>query len=207
MLHVTGERVFPVAPLDTAAIELFDQRAKARQPDFELTDANQSEIREICLKVDCLPLAVELAAARMRVLTPEMVLERLTERVSFLAGGPRDVPARQQTLRETLDWSYGLLTGEERELLARLSAFRGGATLEAVATVCVDDEGRALELVEGLADASLLLVRRPEGEARYGLLETVRQYAAERLEELGAEGRGDGMPSGSSRSPSAPSPS
>ena len=93
MLHVTGERVFPVAPLDTAAaIELFDQRARARQPDFELTDANQSEIREICLKVDCLPLAVELAAARMRVLTPEMVLERLTERVSFLAGGPRTSP-------------------------------------------------------------------------------------------------------------------
>ena len=190
VLHVTGEHVLPVAPLDTAAaIELFDQRAKARQPEFELTDANQAEIREICLKVDCLPLAVELAAARMRVLTPEKVLERLTERLSFLAGGPRDVPARQQTLRETLDWSYGLLSDEERELLARLSVFRGGATLEAVATVCLDgDEGRALDLVEALADASLLLVRRPEGEARYGLLETVRQYAAERLEELGAEG-------------------
>ena len=189
VLHVTGEHVFPVAPLDTAAaIELFELRARARQPDFELTDANESEIREICLKVDCLPLAVELAAARMRVLTPEMVLQRLTEQVSFLAGGPRDVPARQQTLRETLDWSYGLLSDEERELLARLSVFRGGATLGAVATVCLDgDEARAVELVEGLADASLLLVRRPEGEARYGLLEAVRQYAAERLEELGAE--------------------
>ncbi len=189
VLHVTGEHVFPVAPLDAAAaVELFDQRARARQPDFEPTDANQSEIREICLKVDCLPLAVELAAARMRVLTPETVLQRLTERLSFLAGGPRDVPARQQTLRETLDWSYGLLSDEERELLARLSVFRGGATLEAVATVCFDgDEDRALDLVESLADASLLLVRRAEGEARYSLLETVRQYAAERLEELGAD--------------------
>ena len=189
VLHVTGEHVFPVAPLDTAAaVELFDQRARARQPDFEPTDANRSEIREICLKVDCLPLAVELAAARMRVLTPETVLERLTERLSFLAGGPRDVPARQQTLRETLDWSYGLLSDEERELLARLSVFRGGTTLEAVATVCFDgDEDRALDLVESLADASLVLVRRPEGEVRYSLLETVRQYAAERLEELGAD--------------------
>ena len=189
VLHVSGERVLPVAPLDVpAATELFEQRAQARQPDFELTDENAGLVREICLKVDCLPLAVELAAARVRVLTPEAVLERLAERLSFLAGGPRDVPARQQTLRETLDWSYDLLSDEERELLARLSVFRGGATLSAIAAVCFDgDESRALDLVERLADASLLLVQRPGGAARYGLLETVRQYAAERLEELGGD--------------------
>ncbi|HET9242677.1 MAG TPA: BTAD domain-containing putative transcriptional regulator [Gaiella sp.] len=189
VLHVTGERVYPVAPLDeAAAVELFEQRAKARLPDFVLTEQNEAQVREICRKVDCLPLAVELAAARMRVLTPEAVLERLNERLSLLAGGPRDVPARQQTLRETLNWSYDLLSDDERGLLARLAVFRGGATLPAIAAVCLDgDETLALDLVERLADASLLLVLPSDGDPRYGLLETVREYAAERLLELGAD--------------------
>lgn len=188
VLHLSGEHVFPVAPLDDEAAQaLFEQRARSLQPEFRITPDNRAAVREICRRVDGLPLAVELAAARIRVLTPEAVLERLTERLSFLAGGPRDLPARQQTLHETLDWSYDLLSEEERGLLAQLSVFRGGATLEATAAVCLDgDEGRALDLVERLADASLLLVRS-DGETRYGVLETVRQYAAERLEGIGAD--------------------
>ena len=188
VLHLSGEHVFPVAPLDIEAAEaLFEQRARSLQPDFRITADNRSAVREVCRRIDGLPLAVELAAARVRVLSPEAVLDRLTERLGFLAGGPHDLPARQQTLHETLDWSYDLLTDDERGMLARLSVFRGGATLAAVTEICVaGDEARAVDLVERLADASLLLVRRPDGEPRYDLLETVRQYAAERLQELDA---------------------
>ena len=189
VLHLSGEHVFPVAPLDAEASQaLFEQRARSLQPDFRITPENRGAVRELCRRVDGLPLAVELAAARVRALSPQAVLERLNERLSFLAGGPHDLPARQQTLYETLDWSYELLSDEERALLARLSVFRGGATLGAVAEICVDgDEGGALDLVERLADASLLLVRRPaEGEVRYDLLETVWQYAEDRLQELDA---------------------
>ena len=189
VLHLSGEHVFPVAPLDTEAAQaLFEQRARSLQPDFRITSENRGAVREVCRRVDGLPLAVELAAARVRALSPEAVLQRLTERLSFLAGGPHDLPARQQTLYETLDWSYDLLSDDERSMLARLSVFRGGATLSAVTEICLDgDETRATDLVERLADASLLLVRRPEGELRYDLLETVRQYAAERLQELDAD--------------------
>lgn len=188
VLHLSGEHVFPVAPLEIGAAQtLFEQRARALQPDFRVTEDDLETVRELCRRVDGLPLAVELAAARVRVLRPQAVLDRLTERLSFLAGGPHDLPARQQTLYETLDWSYELLPDDERGLLAGLSVFRGGATLPAVAEVCLaGDEGRALDLVERLADASLLLVRRSAGETRYDLLEVVRQYAAERLEELDA---------------------
>jgi predicted ATPase/DNA-binding SARP family transcriptional activator len=184
VLHLSGEHVFPVAPLELESAQvLFEQRARSLQPDFQVVPADRETIRELCRRVDGLPLAVELAAARVRALSPQAVLDRLTERLGFLAGGPHDLPARQQTLYETLDWSYELLPHDERGLLARLSVFRGGATLAAVADVCLGgNESRALDLVERLADASLLLVRRPGGEARYDLLETVRQYAADRLQ-------------------------
>ena len=189
VLHLSGERVFPVAPLDVdGAQALFEERARSLQPDFRLTPANADAVRELCRRVDGLPLAVELAAARVRALSAQAVLDRLAERLSFLAGGPHDLPARQQTLYETLDWSYDLLPSEQRELLARLSAFRGGATLQAVARVCLEgDEERALDLIESLADASLLIVRRHEDETRYDLLETVRQYAADRLRDMAEE--------------------
>ena len=189
VLHLTGEHVFPVPPLEIGAAQvLFEQRVRALQPDFTVTEDDLETVRELCRRVDGLPLAVELAAARVRALRPQDVLDRLTERLSFLAGGPHDLPARQQTLYETLDWSYDLLPEEERGLLAGLSVFRGGATLAAVAEVCLaGDEGRALDRIERLADASLLLVRRPAGETRYDLLEVVRQYAADRLDELGAD--------------------
>lgn len=189
VLHLSGEHVFPVAPLDIGAAQtLFEQRARALQPDFQVTEDDLGTVRELCRRVDGLPLAVELAAARVRALRPQAVLDRLTERLSFLAGGPHDLPARQQTLYETLDWSYELLPEDERGLLAGLSVFRGGATLAAVAEICLaGDESRALDLVERLADASLLLVRRPAGETRYDLLEVVRQYAADRLDGLAAD--------------------
>ena len=189
VLHLSGEHVFPVPPLQIEAAQvLFEQRARALQPDFTVTEDDLETVRELCRRVDGLPLAVELAAARVRALRPQDVLDRLTERLSFLAGGPHDLPARQQTLYETLDWSYDLLPEAERGLLAGLSVFRGGATLAAVAEVCLaGDEGRALDRIERLADASLLLVRRPAGDTRYDLLEVVRQYAADRLDELGAD--------------------
>jgi predicted ATPase/DNA-binding SARP family transcriptional activator len=186
VLHLSGEHVFPVTPLDEdAALELFAQRARALQPRFRVAPENESDVREICACVDRLPLAIELAAARIRTLEPRTLLERLAERLTLLSGGPHDMPARQQTLRETLDWSFDLLAGEEQLFLARFSVFPSGATLESAAAICVDgDEDVALELVERLLDASLLNAQDHGGATRYTLLETIRQYAAERLREL-----------------------
>ena len=186
VLHLSGEHVFPVAPLDEeAALALFAQRARALQPRFQVTADNESDVREICVRVDRLPLAIELAAARIRALEPRSLLERLSERLTILSGGPHDTPARQQTLSETLDWSFDLLDEEERRFLARLSVFPPGATLEAAAAVCAGgDEDAALELVERLHDASLLHMQAHGGGTRYTLLETVRQYAAERLRDI-----------------------
>jgi predicted ATPase/DNA-binding SARP family transcriptional activator len=190
VLHLSGEHVFPVAPLDdAAALELFEQRARSLHPSFRLTSENESTVRQICARVDRLPLAIELAAARVRTLAPGALLERLAERLGLLTGGPRDAPARQQTLRETLDWSYDLLTDDQRRFLARFSVFPAGATLDAVTVVCLDDRGdaAALDLMEGLLDASMAVTHEHGGSMRYGLLETVRQYAADRLQELDAE--------------------
>jgi tetratricopeptide (TPR) repeat protein len=186
VLHLSGEHVFPVAPLaDDAALELFAQRAQALRPGFRVTLDNEPDVREICARVDRLPLAIELAAARIRTLEPAALRERLSERLTLLSGGPHDVPARQQTLRETLDWSFDLLADEDRLFLARFSVFPSGATLEAAAKVCVDaDDDAALELVEGLLDASLLHAQDHGGATRYTLPETVRQYAADRLRDL-----------------------
>jgi predicted ATPase/DNA-binding SARP family transcriptional activator len=183
VLHVSGEHVFPVAPLREAeAVELFVERAQLLEPSFARTQANEHDLVEICRRVDGLPLAIELAAARIRTLSPGVLRERLDERLALLTGGPRDLPARQQTLRETIDWSYDLLDEDERTLLARLSVFPAGATLEAIARVCLaDDDERALDLAERLLDASLLAVQDGPVERRYRMLETVRQYAAGRL--------------------------
>ena len=178
MLHLTGEHVFPVSPLhDDAAVELFEERARALQPDFELTAENESVVREICRRVDGLPLAIELAAARIRSLTPGALLERLEQRLSVLTGGPHDLPARQQTLRETIDWSVGLLTDDERLALARLSVFRAGATVEAAEVVC----DTRLDVLSTLIDQHLVRRTLTEGGARLWLLETIHEYAAELL--------------------------
>ena len=178
VLHLTGEHVFPVSPLDDdAAVELFEQRARALQSDFEVTAGNESVVREICRRVDGLPLAIELAAARIRSLTPQALLERLEQRLTVLTGGPHDLPARQQTLRETIDWSVGLLSDEERTALARLSVARAGATVEAAETVC---ETR-LDVLSMLIDHHLVRRTVTAGGSRLSLLETIREYAVELL--------------------------
>jgi predicted ATPase/DNA-binding SARP family transcriptional activator len=178
VLHLTGEHVFPVSPLDDdAAVELFEQRARARQPDFEVTAESESVVREICTRVDGLPLAIELAAAWIRSLTPKALLERLERRLTVLTGGPHDLPARQQTLRETIDWSVGLLTDDERTALARLSVVRAGATVEAAEAVC---ETR-LDVLSTLIDHHLVRRTLTQSGSRLWLLETIHEYAAELL--------------------------
>ena len=180
VLHVSGERVFPVAPLaEDDAVELFVQRARLLEPGFEPTPENDADTREICARLDCLPLAVELAAARVRTLTPRALRERLDTRLRLLTGGPRDLPARQQTLRETIDWSVGLLDESARAVFARLAVFPAGATLDAAESVC----GAELDALAALVDDHLLRREDALGEARFGMLETVREYALELLGE------------------------
>ncbi|HUG65717.1 MAG TPA: BTAD domain-containing putative transcriptional regulator, partial [Gaiellaceae bacterium] len=181
VLHVSGERVFPVTPLaEDDAVELFVQRARLLDPDFERTPENDVDTREICARVDCLPLAIELAAARIRTLTTRALRERLDARLRLLTGGPRDLPARQQTLRETIDWSVGLLDESARAVFARLAVFPAGATLDAAEAVC----GAEVETLAALVDDHLLRREDAFGEPRFGMLETVREYA---LELLGAD--------------------
>jgi predicted ATPase len=173
-LRLSGEQEYPVLPLlQTDAVALFLQRARAMRPDFVTDDA----VTEICRRLDGLPLALELAAARVKVLTPEQILERLSHRLELLTTGARDLPERQRTVRATLDWSYELLTMEERELLVALAAFSGGWTLEAAEAVC----SARLDSLESLVDKSLV---SRDGE-RFGMLETVREYALERLDGTG----------------------
>jgi predicted ATPase/class 3 adenylate cyclase len=186
-LHVSGEHEFPVPPLATEeAVSLFAQGAEAARPSFAL-NGNRLLVVEICRRLDNLPLAIELAAARIKLLSEQALLERLDERLKLLTGGARDLPERQQTLRAAIDWSYGLLSLEEQTLFDRLAVFVGGATLEAVEAVC-NREGE-LDTFEGIAslvDKSLL--RRDEGrlgEPRFAMLETIREYACERLEDSG----------------------
>ena len=171
-LRVQGEQVYPVPVLERAdSRELFSARARAVQPGFEPDE----HVDDLCARLDDLPLALELAAARTTLLTTEQLLERLGSRLDFLRGA-RDAEVRQRTLRGTIEWSYELLTRAEQRLLAALSVFRGGWTVEAAERVCEAD----LELQQSLADKSL--VRRWES-GRFGMLETIREFAAEQLEE------------------------
>ena len=172
-LHVDGEWEVAVDPLrDREAVELFVQRALAVNSDF----AANGEVVEICRRLDCLPLAIELAAARVKVLSPEALLERLVQRLPLLAGGSRSAPERQRTLRATIAWSHDLLTPAEQDLFARLAVFTGGCTLEAAEAIC----GADIDAIASLVDKSLL--RRTND--RYWMLETIREFAAERLDEL-----------------------
>ena len=199
-LNLLGEREFPVPPLElpqaddelaweklleNEAVTLFVERARTAHPNFVLTKDNASAVAEICRRLDGLPLALELAAARIKLLQPQAILTRLDDKLKLLTGGARDLPTRHQTLRNTLEWSYDLLHQDEKILYARLSVFVGGFTLEAAEAVCNMD-GK-LDILEGLT--SLLnnsLLRQEEtvdGEARFGMLETIRAYALERLAE------------------------
>jgi predicted ATPase/DNA-binding CsgD family transcriptional regulator len=205
MLHVLGEHVFPVPPLavpdltqlpptaetlpDYAAVALFLQRAQAVQPTFQLTSTNARPLAELCTRLEGLPLAIELAAARVTLFPPQALLARLSQRLHLLTSGTRDVPARQQTLRNTIAWSYHLLAEEEQHLFRRLAIFVGGCTLEAVEAICEalgDETGKVFEGVASLIENSLLQQTEPEGEEpRLRMLETIREYA---LEVLSANG-------------------
>ena len=180
VLHVSGEHVFPVGPLkEDAAIELFAQRAHLLEAAFELGPENELDVRDICLRVDGLPLAIELAAARVRTLPPRALRERLDRRLSLLTGGPRDLPARQQTLRETIEWSVSLLDVDDREVLARLAVFPGGASLGAAESVC----GATVDILGSLVDDHLIEREQASPEPRFRMLETIREYALELLGE------------------------
>jgi predicted ATPase/DNA-binding SARP family transcriptional activator len=167
-LHVAAEREYRVPPMtEPDAVALFDERAGQ--------DADEHVVAELCRRLDCLPLAVELAAARTNVFTPQQILKRLNERLPFLAKGPRDAPHRQQTLRATIDWSYDLLTADEQRLLRRLSVFVGGCVYEDAEAIC----GAGPDTLESLLDKSLLMRRESEIGPRYWLLETIHEYAEE----------------------------
>jgi predicted ATPase/DNA-binding SARP family transcriptional activator len=168
------------------AVRLFAARAGAVDPEFQLDDDNAPAVAEVCARLDGLPLAIELAAARSKLLPPEAMRQRLDRALDLLVGGARDLPGRQQTLRATLEWSHGLLSENERTLFARLAVFAGGWTLEAAEAVCSDEELDVLETLASLVDESLVRrLRRPTGEPRFTLLETIREYAGELLEVSG----------------------
>jgi predicted ATPase/DNA-binding SARP family transcriptional activator len=186
-LGVAGERVWPVPPIaESEAIELFVDRANAVDPAFALTDKNKAAVAEICRRLDGIPLAIELAAARVRVLTPEQITARLADRFAILSGGARTTIPRHRCLRTAIDWSYALLGEREQTLLAQLSVFAGSFSLEAVETVC---EGPVLDLLSGLVDKSLVVASSRRGSVRYSLLETIREYAAEHLKDSDATRR------------------
>jgi predicted ATPase len=206
VLHVRGEQELQVPPLalpdphqlpsletvaQYAAVALFIVRARDVKPDFQVTNANAPAVAEICTRLDGLPLAIELAAARIKLFAPEALRKRLERRLGVLTGGPRDVPARQQTLRQTIDWSYELLTTDEQTLFRRLAVFVGGCTLEAVEAVCATNGavgGDSLEGMAALVDRSLLKQHQDSaGEPRFVILETIREYALERLAASGEE--------------------
>jgi predicted ATPase len=191
-LRIYGEQEFPVTPLaQSSAVELFTQRASAVWPDFAITAENAHAVQEICLRLDGLPLAIELAAARTKVLSPDGLLEKLQCPLLFLTGGARDLPERQQTLRKTIDWSHGLLNEAERKLFRRLSAFVGGCTLEGAEAVCNTSCDLGLDLFEGLSSlVNKNLVQRVDRaatEPRFAMLETIREYAMELLTDSGEE--------------------
>jgi predicted ATPase/class 3 adenylate cyclase len=205
-LHVRGEQLYAVPPLslpkaageraDLAelagyeAVQLFVERAQAVKADFHLTNQNSATIADICLRLDGLPLAIELATARINLFSPEELRERLSSRLALLRGGPRDLPSRQQTLRATIDWSYQLLEPSERRLFELLSVFTGAGldTVEAIADELewvTETGGDTLDDLASLLDKSLIRKVDPEDAAsRFLMLETIREYAAERLDEL-----------------------
>ena len=205
-LHIYGEQEFPVPPLPlpelctgttaeelakNPAIALFVNRAAAVKPNFELTEENAGAVAKICARLEGLPLAIELAAARIKLLSPAAMQSRLEKRLELLTGGARDLPERQRTLRGTINWSYGLLSPEEQALFRRVSVFAGGCTLEGVEAVCNTREDLGVEVLEGMAslvDKSLVQqVESPGAEPRFLMLDTVREYGLECLAASGEE--------------------
>jgi predicted ATPase/DNA-binding CsgD family transcriptional regulator len=200
VLHIRGEHEFPVPPLELpdltslhtgetlsscASVALFLERARAVKPSLQLTPTNSRAIAEICVRLEGLPLAIELAAARINLLPPRALLERLEHRLDVLTGGGRDVPARQQTLRNAITWSYELLNAEEQRLFRCLSIFVGGCTLETIETIYANVRAGASSVLDGAAsliDKSLLQQVESEGrEPRLLMMETIREYALDAL--------------------------
>ncbi len=205
-LRIQDENEFPLPPLalpdrkafqsfetlsQFPAIALFVQRAVAVKPGFTLTDENASAVAEICTRLDGLPLAIQLAAARIKLLSPSAIRSRLAHRLQLLTNGARDLPARQQTLRQTIDWSYDLLTEPEQRLFRRLSVFAGGFTLESAESVCDTKKDLGLDLLDGMAsmvDKSLVRqIDQQDQEPRFVMLETIREYGLEKLAASGEE--------------------
>jgi predicted ATPase/DNA-binding SARP family transcriptional activator len=188
-LGVASETAWLVPPLSIAeAVELFADRARSALPTFGVCDANARTIAEICQRLDGIPLAIELAAARVRVLSPAQIAQRLDDAFRLLTSGSRTALPRHRTLRATMEWSYGLLGTREQVLLRRLAVFAGSFSLDAAEAVCVGDPLDAediLDGVTGLVDRSLITMIAGDGIARYRMLETVRQYGVERLREAG----------------------
>ena len=204
VLHVEGEYEFSVPPLSLpdplhlpayeqllqyAAVALFVERAQMVKPQFVLSEDNAAAVVQICIRLDGLPLSIELAAARSRLLPPQALLERLNHRLAVLTGGRQDAPTRQQTLRDTIRWSYDLLNAQEQRCFRRLAIFVGGCTLEAAEAVCsaaADLSLPAIDLVASLLDKSLLQQSDRDGvESRLLMLETIREYALETLANSG----------------------
>jgi len=205
VLHVRGEQEFAVPPLalpdpkhvpdlmalsQYEAVALFIQRAQAVNPEFQVTNANAPAIAEICARIDGLPLAIELAASRIKVLPPLALLARLGQRLTVLTSAARDVPARQQTLHNTIQWSYDLLSAQEQRLFRHLSVFVGGCTLQAAEAICRVGNDQEMELLDGVAslvDKSLVRQTEQEGEEpRLLMLETIREFGVECLAKSGA---------------------
>ncbi|MFI7705052.1 ATP-binding protein [Nonomuraea sp. NPDC049480] len=204
-LGAAGERMMPVptmsvpetdgaGPADALrqsdAVRLFVERAQAAVPGFEVTDANRDSVTRICRRLDGIPLAIELAAVRLRAISVQQLLTRLDDRFRLLTTGPRTALPRQQTLRALIDWSYALCTDEERLFWSRLSVFSGGLDLEAAEHVCAGDgiaSEEVFDLVNGLVEKSVLAREEQPQAVRYRLLETIRQYGRDRLRESGEE--------------------
>src|SRR5215203_3060802 len=199
-LGLYGEHEFPVPPLTLPdlkrppplerltqyeAVGLFVERARALKPDFSITNESAPAVAEICVRLDGLPLAIELAAARIKMLPPKAMLQRLTSRLKLLTGGARDLPERQRTLRGTIEWSHALLDEGEQVLFGRLAVFSGGRTLEAIGAICDADGDLTVEAFEGISsllNKSLLRQEEgPDGEPRFVMLETVHEFAREKL--------------------------
>lgn len=181
-LALPADRDPPDAVAASEVVRLFVERARALQPRFAITADNAAAVAAICRRLDGIPLAIELAAARTRLMTPAQILERLDQRFQLLTGGSRTAEPRQQTLRAAIAWSYDLLSPDERDFLQRLAVFRGGWTIEAAAAVCADvaeDEWMATELLSHLVDKSLVVASETDSGMRFGLLESVRAFAHE----------------------------
>lgn len=205
VLRLSGETDYPVPPLSLPdprqlpplhhftryeAVALFIERALAAKPAFAVTDENAAAIAELCQRLDGLPLAIELAAAHTRVLTPQRMLVELSHRLDFLTGAARDLPARQKTLRGAIDWSHDLLQDAEQNLFRRLAVFVGGSTLDAIEAVSNSEiDLNVLATIESLVDKSLLERTDTRGEPCFAMLETIREYASEKLGAAGEEER------------------